>query len=264
MKADVYSLEGKKLKQVELPKAFEGEVNENLIKRAVLSAQSARYQPSSPDKYAGRRTTAVYIGDRKKPQMHRTINIGKARKPRTKENRFLISGRVASIPAVVGGPRAHPPKTEKKLDEKINKKERRKAIISAIAASVDPVRVRARGHIFEEGMQLPVVVEDKFEQLDKTKDIRAALKNIKMWADVERARAKRKNRAGKGKKRGRPYKKAKSLLIVAGNTENIYKAARNLEGVDIIEARNINAELLAPGCQAGRLCVWTEGALKGV
>lgn len=33
-------------------------------------------------------------------------------------------------------------------------------------------------------------------------------------------------------------------------------------GVDVIEAKNLNVQLLAPGTDAGRLTVWSESALK--
>ena len=79
-----------------------------------------------------------------------------------------------------------------------------------------------------------------------------------------KAKERRKIRAGKGKKRGRKYKRKKSILFVVGKAEKIFKAARNLEGVDVVESRNLNAELLAPGALAGRLTVWSEDALKGL
>ena len=81
---------------------------------------------------------------------------------------------------------------------------------------------------------------------------------------VEKAKANREIRAGKGKKRGRKYKKRKSVLVVVGKPCSAIKAARNLEGVDVVEARNLNAELLAPGALAGRLVLYTEGALKEI
>ena len=40
------------------------------------------------------------------------------------------------------------------------------------------------------------------------------------------------------------------------------KAARNLLGVDVTDVSNLNAELLAPGTQAGRLTVWTQSAIE--
>jgi large subunit ribosomal protein L4e len=67
-------------------------------------------------------------------------------------------------------------------------------------------------------------------------------------------------RAGRGKMRGRRYKQRKSVLIVTSETP--LRAAVNLAGVDAVAVGQLNAELLAPGTQAGRLTVWTAGALK--
>jgi len=261
MKARVVTLEGNKAAEIELPRQFRQKIDAELIKRAVLAVQSASAQPSSPMRLAGRDNTADYIGSRHKPNIHRTINVGHARKPRLKNRRGIISGRVASIPAVVGGPRAHPPKPEKVNAEKINEKERRKAVDSAVSATADKKLVKERGHSFADAVDFPVVVEKKFEELDKTRNVREALKKIGLWIDVERALSKRKARAGIGKKRGRKYKKRKSILIVAKDTKNIYKGARNLEGVDVVRASDLNANLLAPGALPGRLTLWTEGAI---
>ncbi|HEX58626.1 MAG TPA: 50S ribosomal protein L4, partial [Methanomicrobia archaeon] len=164
----------------------------------------------------------------------------------------------------VGGRRAHPPKPEKILSEKINKKERRKALRSAIAATADENLVRQRGHKFS--AELPIVMEDAFEGLKKTREVKEVFERIGVWEDVLRAKE-RKVRAGIGKMRGRRYKTKKSVLIVFGTEgghEGIRRAARNLPGVDVVHVRLLNAELLAPGTHAGRLTVWTESAIRGL
>ena len=60
--------------------------------------------------------------------------------------------------------------------------------------------------------------------------------------------------------RGRRYKQRKSVLIVTGNEP--LREARNLAGVDAVAVNQLNAELLAPGTQAGRLTIWTESAIR--
>ena len=64
--------------------------------------------------------------------------------------------------------------------------------------------------------------------------------------------------------RGRRYRRGKSLLIVASKENGIFKAARNLPGVDIATPKTLNVELLAPGTHAGRLTLWTESAIKAL
>lgn len=261
MKTNVYSLDGKVVKQIELPSIFETEIDSGLIQRAVIAQESASIQPKGVKKNAGRDNTAVYIGMRGKPQRSRTINVGRARLPRMKNRRALLYGRVASVPEAVGGPKAHPPKVNKNSEERINKKEKRMAVRCAVAATADAELVKARGHKIGKDVKLPVVVESKIESLDKTKDVVKLLKALNLYGDVEKAKSKRKIRAGKGKKRGRKYKHAKSVLIVANDSSKIYKAARNLEGMDIISVKDLNAKVLAPGTHPGRLTVWSEAAI---
>ncbi len=262
MKAAVLSLEGRKISEIDLPQQFSAQVDRELIKRAVLAIQSAKVQTKSNYLMAGRDNTSIYVGARGKPATMRGINVEKARKPRLKNRRFLISGQVAGIPGVVGGPKAHPPKTEKVWEEKINRKEKRLATNSAIAATADAELVKARGHIVPQGVSFPIVVESKLEGLAKTKDVVSALGKIGVFADVERVKAKNRVRAGKGKRRGRKHKKGRSVLIVAAETGKIYSGARNLAGVDVVSAQNVNACVLAPGALPGRLTLWTEGAIK--
>jgi len=40
------------------------------------------------------------------------------------------------------------------------------------------------------------------------------------------------------------------------------KAAKNLAGVDVVLVKDLNVELLAPGCHPGRLTVWTKSAIN--
>jgi large subunit ribosomal protein L4e len=144
------------------------------------------------------------------------------------------------------------------LVKAINVKEKQKAFRSAVAASVREDLVRGRGHIFDGSV--PVVIEDKFESLDRTRDVVSALSAAGVYQDIERAKESRKVRAGRGKMRGRRYKQRKSLLIVTA--ANPLRSARNLAGVDVVTIDQLNVEHLAPGMQAGRLTIWTESALS--
>jgi large subunit ribosomal protein L4e len=161
----------------------------------------------------------------------------------------------------VGGRKAHPPKAEKDQGKRINDKERQLAVRSAVAATADADLVRERGHQFDPETELPLVVSDEFEDLVKTKEVVAFLEAVGLHADVERADD-RKVRAGRGKTRGRKYRRAKSILFVTSGEPS--KAARNLAGVDVATAANVSAEDLAPGTHPGRLTVWTESALEEV
>jgi len=76
------------------------------------------------------------------------------------------SSRVARVPQAVGGRKAHPPSSKRVFFEKLNRKERQKAMRSAIAATAKPDLVKARGHRFEG--TLPLILEDAFEELATT------------------------------------------------------------------------------------------------
>ena len=249
VKNTILSLSGSSLREIELPSVFSETYRPDIIKKAVLAAQANRRQPYGVSDYAGMRTSARSLGSGR----------GIAQIPR-----LVNSNRAARVPQATGGRRAHPPKKEKDWSEKINKKERRLAIRSAIAATTNPDLVSARGHRFEADIDLPVILEDAFESLTKTKDVCEVLRSINLWQDVIRAKDGKKIRAGRGKLRGRKYKKPKSILIVTSGYQGIEKAARNLPGVDVVMCDRLNAELLAPGTHAGRLTIWTESAIAGL
>lgn len=261
MKVSVFDLQGKEVKKVELPKVFSTPLNRELIKRAVLSIQSNNYQPNGTNPRAGRETSAEYKGLRSLPNANRSINTGRARRPRTKENRHLLQGRVAGIASAVGGARAHPPKAEKVIAEKINKKEKKKALESAIGSSTVFELVSKR-HVVDDKMQLPLIIEENFCDLDKTSKVIEVLTKLGLDKDLENAKNKKRSKPGKAKRRGRKFKQKKSLLIVTSKNASVYKAARNLPGVDIVSVDSLNTELLAPGTEPGRLTLWTEKAVE--
>ena len=102
------------------------------------------------------------------------------------------------MPQAVGGRRAHPPTVKRVFAEKINKKERQKAMRSAIAATANPDLVKARGHRFD--ATLPLIIEDAFEELVTARQIAEVLVALNVWQDVEKA--KRGKRVAQGKVSG--------------------------------------------------------------
>lgn len=246
-KAVVYDLDGNPSGEIDLPDHFEEEYRPDIIKRAVLASQANRLQPYGPNRYSGLRTSAESWG----------TGRGVSRVPRVKNGR-----RAMLVPQAVGGRRAHPPLPQKNLKEKVNRKERRKAIRSAIAATARVDLVTARGHRIKSSLKLPLVADDRLESLEKTRDVVSFLRAIDVWDDVLASKNSKKVRAGKGKRRGRRYKSKKSILFVVREDKGIVKAARNLPGVEITTVDRLNAELLAPGTNAGRLTLWTRSAIE--
>ncbi|MDR2966786.1 MAG: 50S ribosomal protein L4 [Methanobacteriaceae archaeon] len=247
MKVNVYSKEGEVKEEIELPIIFNEVYRPDLIKRAVISSQTARIQPWGTDPMAGKRTSAESWGSGR----------GVAMVPRIKSG-----SKAAFIPQAIGGRRAHPPRPQKNYHEKINVKERRFAIRSAVAATSNPELVEKRGHIIENIPQLPLVVDDEISNIKKTKDTREIFRKLGIIDDIIRAKKGKKIRAGKGKLRGRKYKKVKGPLIVVAEDKGIGLGARNHAGVDLVTVDNLNAELLAPGTHPGRLTVFTKSAIE--
>ena len=247
MSTNTIDLDGQQAGEIDLPEVFKTTYRPDLIKRAVLAAQANRTQDYGADPFSGKRTSAESLG----------TGRGMARVPRS-------NGSGRRVPQAVGGRTAHPPKAEKDRSQSINKKERKLATRSAIAATTDTELVSERGHRFEDGLDLPLVVSDEFEELIKTKEVLAFLESVGLADDIERADEGRSVRAGRGKTRGRKYKEPKSILFVTSSEAGPSKAARNLAGVDVATAREVSAEDLAPGTLPGRLTVWTESAISEV
>ncbi|NVM56123.1 MAG: 50S ribosomal protein L4 [Candidatus Helarchaeota archaeon] len=252
-KVNIFSLDGKAKKTITLPEVFQTPFRPDIINRAVVAMQTHRYQPKGVNKKAGQRNTAESLG----------TGRGISRVPRIKGGGTPAAHQGGFAPGIRGGRQAHPPKAEKNIRKEINKKERILAIRSAIAATANKTKVSERGHVIDELVEIPTVLEDDIEKLQKTSEVREVFESIGAMGDIMRASVK-KIRAGKGKMRGRKYKRKKSVLIVVGKDNGIFQAARNFTGVDICEVRNLNAELLAPGGHCGRLTIWSESAITQV
>lgn len=258
MNAIVLNLDHKEIGKKELPHQFNEDIRPDLIKRAVLALQLSRRQKYGASKEAGKRHSA-YLSKRRRAYRG-TYGIGQSRTPRKimsrRGRRMIYVGAVA--PQTVGGRRAHPPKAEKILEKKINKKERRKAVRSAISATMLNEFVKTR-HILPENY--PFIVVNDLENIEKTKEVKEVL--LKLGLDNELRRCQEKIiRAGKGKLRGRKYKRKKGLLIVVSKSCILLKSARNIPGLDIVEVQKLNVENLAPGTVPGRLTLWTDASIE--
>jgi len=250
-------LDGNSVREVRLPPQFQETYRPDVIKRAFLAESTVRLQPKGAYPLAGLQTTAEYYGRRH--AWRQTINTGRSRLPREKIAHGR-SGRVLMVPHAVKGRRAHPPKPWKKIVEKINSKERSLAIRSAIAATADAQLVKERGHAVE-SQKFPLVVDDSIQGVRKAGEAEKILSALGLSMDLERARKRRSMRSGRAKLRKGGHSTPKSVLVVVAKDGGVWRAARNIPGVDVVEVKNLRAEHLAPGGTAGRLTVWSEGAL---
>jgi large subunit ribosomal protein L4e len=153
-----------------------------------------------------------------------------------------------------------PTRIWRKWHRKINTNQKRYAVASALAASALPSLVLARGHKISELPEVPLVIGNATESLQKTKQAIAALTAVGAYPDVEKVKASRKLRAGKGKMRNRRHVQRLGPLVVYNEDKGITKAFRNLPGVDLAQVERLNLLQLAPGGHVGRFIVWTKSA----
>lgn len=258
MKANVYDEKGSKVSSVDLPAVFAESVRDDVISRAVLSIESRSRQKYGASPMAGKQH--VTNVSKRRHDYRGCYGHGISRVPRKVLSRSGIRFNWvgALMPGTVGGRRAHPPKASKNWELKINKKEKRLAIRSAIAATIDESYVTARGHKFTD---VSCVLDDACENIEKTKDVFELFNKIGLGAEMERV-SKKKIRAGVGTMRGRKYKTKVGPLVVVSKVCPLVKSAANVSGVDVIDVTRLNAKTLAPGAQPGRLTIWTKDALK--
>ncbi len=257
---NVLSIKGEKSGTITLPDQFSEDYRPEIIKRAFKAQNSNKLQPYGASPLAGKLYT-VYL--RKRRRKYRSAyGKGRSRGPKKvlwrRGSQFSFVG--AFAPFTVGGRRAHPPKAEKALTEKVNQKERRLAIRSALSATISKDIV-SKKHDISGVKNLPIILDNDFEKSKKTKDIVSILNTLGLEKELQRVKEK-KVRAGKGKMRGRKYRtKVGPLIVVAGKCA-LQSAAKNIPGIDIVQAKNLNIGLLAPGSHAGRLTLYTKSAVE--
>ena len=259
MKLSILDSSKNKVGEIELPHQFHEDYRPDLIQRAFQAIQTHKRQPYSSSPTAGKRSSAKL--SRRRRKYRGSYGIGISRVPRKIMTRSgtRMNWVGAFAPGTVGGRRAHPPKAEKIWEIKINRNERTKALRSAIAATIIKEVVAGRGHSIPK--DYPFVIEDKFELMSKTKEVIDLFNKLGLGDELSRVQDKS-IRAGKGKSRGRKYKKKKGPLFVVSKKDKIIKALSNIPGVDVVEVRSLNAELLAPGGNPGRLTLWTVSAIQ--
>ncbi len=249
----VLALDGSTISTVRLPKIFSAPRREDLVRRVYISLLTHTLQPKGSSRGSGHKHSVESWGP----------GYGMARISRIKGRgspKYMSGG---MIPFAVGGRPTHPPVPEKKIHKQVNEKEKKLALISALSFTASRDHVIARGHRLPENLATPVVVTGELESITKTKDLEKFLKTLGLAVELERCRLV-KVRAGKGKMRGRRYKRRVGPLIVVGEDKGVGEAAENIPGVDWVEARNLSVLHLAPGGEPGRLVIFTQPALEGL
>lgn len=155
-----------------------------------------------------------------------------------------------------------PTRTWRKWHVKINRNQRRYALVSAIAATGVPALVQSKGHLIGKTREFPLVVSDKVQEINKTKQAVSFLQTIKAWDDIEKVRATTRQRAGRGKMRNRRTIKKLGPVLIYAKDSGLTSAFRNIPGLETINVEKLNLTRLAPGGHVGRFVIWTESAFR--
>jgi len=237
-------------KQVELPAVFLAPIRPDIVNFVHTSMNKNKRQAYAVNKDAGMETAAESWG----------TGRAVARIPRVPGGGTHRAGQGAFGNMCRGGRMFNPTKTWRKWHRKINTNQKRYAVCSALAASALPSLVMARGHKIDQVPECPLVVESSVEAVDKTSKAMKVLEALGASDDVEKSKASRQIRSGKGKMRNRRYVQRRGPLVVYDNDQGIKKAFRNISGVELCDVSALNLLQLAPGGHLGRFVVFTEAA----
>ena len=145
---------------------------------------------------------------------------------------------------------------------------RRFAVASALAASAAVPLLMSRGHRVSAVPEVPLVVNSEAvagAAVVRTAAAIALLRAIGAGPELDKVKASRTLRAGKGKLRGRRHRQRRGPLVVYSpevDGKELAKGFRNIPGVETCAVDALNLLQLAPGGHLGRFIIWTSAAFK--
>ena len=252
MKAKVLDLDRSNVGSIDLPQVFLTPYHPAVIHKTYVSLISHSYQPQGRYPFAGEIVSAE----------SRNTGLGIARIARARGQGFPRAGQAAGVAGVRHGRVAHPPVSFKRIYKKINKKEKILALCSAIAATSRRDLVKRRGHELEDSLELPLIVSNKIESIDKANDLNRALIKLGLEADLERAKSKSRTVRGTSRRHGRSS--GVSVLLLVSRNSNIMKLKRSLAGVDVKAVDSLNVMDLLPGSKPIRLTMYSQNAIDAL
>jgi len=250
----VQPADGEAAKQIKLPDVFSAPIRPDIVQFVHTNMAKNNRQAYAVHSRAGHQASAESWG------------TGRAvsRIPRVRGGGTHRAGQGAFGNMCRGGRMFAPTHTWRKWHRKINIGQKRYAVCSALAASALPSLVMARGHSIANVPEVPLVLADSVQSLSKTSKGVEMLKACGAGDDVEKVKASRNIRAGKGKMRNRRYISRKGPLVVYGQDNGLTKALRNIPGVELASVDSLNLLSLAPGGHMGRFIIWTESAMASL
>lgn len=257
-KIKVLDTNGNKIKEIET-KIFDSDIREDIVQKIAEIERLNEKQEYAPFWLAGQQTSASGAVKHTRHVWKSDRGKGLARIPKKQMarsgDRFTWVGAV--IPGTRGGRRAHPPKLGKS-EKKINRKERKIGLLSALAMTKSLEMIKKRYKTLSNGklkLDLPLVIESKMLGL-KSKEFIGAISKI--TGEASKIAFQEKNvRAGRGKSRGRKYKKNSGALLVIGNKEN-----KKVKGIDTLKANELKIKDIAKN--GARIVIFTEESIKNL
>lgn len=237
---------------ISLPAVFKAPIRPDVVNFVHQQVSKNSRQPYCVSKEAGHQTSAESWG----------TGRAVARIPRVRGGGTHRSGQGAFGNMCRGGRMFAPTKPWRRWHRRVNVNQKRYALVSSIAASGVPALVQSKGHMVQDVPEFPLVVSDKIQEYNKTKEAVIFLRRIKAWNDIQKVYKSQRFRAGKGKMRNRRRIQRRGPLIVYGQDQGIRKAFRNIPGVDLMNINKINLLKLAPGGHVGRFVIWTKSAFE--
>merc|ERR1712126_680257 len=189
----VFNEQGETSGQVTLPAVFKAPIRPDIVSFVHSNMAKNSRQPCAVHKHAGHQTSAESWG----------TGRAVARIPRVRGGGTHRSGQGAFGNMCRGGRMFAPTKTWRRWHRPINQKQRRYAVCSALAASAIPSLLMAKGHVIQEVPEIPLVVSNKAQEVTKTKEAVAILRQHRAWTDVLKVYKSQRFRAGRGKMRNR-------------------------------------------------------------
>ncbi|HEU04462.1 MAG TPA: 50S ribosomal protein L4 [Nitrosopumilus sp.] len=255
MKAITLSTSGSKEGEVELPIVFSTPFRRDLIHKVYTNLNTHQFQRQGTHPTAGMDNSADSLNP---PTGH-----GQARIARMKGGGGGRQGEAGEVASIRGGRQAHPPNVDKVIHKKVNKKEKKLALCSAIAATASKKLVESRGHRVEKIESFPIIVSDEIESISNAKDMVKLLDALNLSQDIDRLKS-RKARTGKSALRGRRKKIGRSILFVTKSSKELKKACGSFLGVEVRSVKDLSVLDLAPGSDPIRLTVYSKAALDEI
>jgi large subunit ribosomal protein L4e len=255
MKITTYTTTGTKDGEIELPLIFSTPFRRELIHKAWINLTSHKFQPQGRHPSAGQDVVA----DSNDPP----TGQGVSRVARAQGGGGGRQGQGAEVASTRGGRQAHPPIVGKVIYKKLNKKENKLALCSAIAATSSKTIIESRGHKIEGIESFPIIVSDDIESISKSNEMVKVLESLKLTQDTDRLES-RKSRSGQSRLRGRSKKVGKSVLFVTKDDKEVSKAIGALPGVEVKSVKDLSVLDLAPGSHPIRLTVYSKSAIEEI